>query len=50
MRASTFFLLNCIFMILCGCSNKPKELLAPCSWDHRRDCGSIIAISHQDQL
>lgn len=48
--------LNIIFnllmasVFLTGCNHAPQELLAPCSWEHRSNCGKPIVISHQDQL
>lgn len=48
-----FFALNLWVMmglILVGCTNAPDELLAPCSWEHRSNCGKSMVISHQDQL
>jgi hypothetical protein len=44
------YLLLTTILLLTACSSSPKELLAPCDWDHRSHCGKVVAMSHQDQL
>lgn len=34
---------------LIACSNV-HEIKAPCGWNSRGECGSVVPMSHQDQI
>ncbi len=45
-----FFFICASIVLLASCAQKPVELLAPCTWEKRSQCGKIVPISHQEQL